>query len=76
MAKINKNNRILTTINKGHYLELMDRLHVQCCNIENHILNHPLIEEHKDIERIVETALELLAEAYQRVGMLDEAFKD
>ena len=36
-------------INSGHYLELMDRLHVVNYTIDDHILNHPLTEHHKDI---------------------------
>lgn len=55
-------------INSGHYLELMDRLHVINCTIDDHILNHPLTEHHKDIQDKIGNALELLFEAYQMVG--------
>ena len=55
-------------INDGHYLELMDRLHVINCTIDDHILNHPLTGNHKDIEDKIGSALELLLEAYQMVG--------
>jgi len=56
------------SINSGHYLELMDRLHVVNCTIDDHILNHPLTEHHKDIQDKIGDALELLFEAYQMVG--------
>jgi len=56
------------SINSGHYLELMDRLHVVNCTIDDHILNHPLTEYHKDIQDKIGNALELLFEAYQMVG--------
>ena len=56
------------SINSGHYLELMDRLHVVNCTIDDHILNHPLTEHHKDIQNKIGDALELLFEAYQMVG--------
>ena len=56
------------SINAGHYLELMDRLHVVNCTIDDHLLNHPLTEHHKDIEDKIGSALELLLEAYQMVG--------
>ena len=56
------------SINAGHYLELMDRLHVVNCTIDDHILNHPLTEHHKDIQDKIGDALELLFEAYQMVG--------
>ena len=56
------------SINSGHYLELMDRLHVVNCTIDDHLLNHPLTEHYKDIEDKIGSALELLLEAYQMVG--------
>jgi hypothetical protein len=58
-------------INDGHYLELMDRLHVICCTIDEHILHHPLSDVNPNIQTKIGTALELLADAYQDVGCLD-----
>jgi len=55
-------------INKGHYLELMDRIHIAACMIDDHILNHPLAENETDIQAKLDSALELLLEAYQLVG--------
>lgn len=55
-------------INDGYYLELMDRLHIVSCTIDDHILNHPLSEEHKDIQNKIDEALSLLMDAYQMVG--------
>ena len=55
-------------INDGHYLELMDRLHVVNCTIDDHILNHPLAEVNKDVQNKIDEALGLLMEAYQMIG--------
>ena len=55
-------------INEGHYLELMDRIHVLSCTLDEHILNHPLAENEPDIQNKLDSALELLLEAYQLVG--------
>jgi hypothetical protein len=55
-------------INDGHYLELMDRLHIVMSNIDDHILRHPLTEANEDVYEIVEEAMGLLFYAYQRVG--------
>jgi hypothetical protein len=63
-------------INDGHYLELMDRLHVICCTIDEHILNHPLSEVNPLIQTKIENALELLYDAYQDVGHLDAQLDD
>jgi hypothetical protein len=66
MSKIIEENNI--EINDGHYLELMDRLHVVSCTIDDHILNHPLCETNKDIQNKIDDALSLLMEAYQMTG--------
>ena len=55
-------------INDGHYLELMDRLHIVCCTIDDHILNHPLSEINKDVQTKIDDALVLLMDAYQLIG--------
>jgi hypothetical protein len=55
-------------INDGHYLELMDRLHIVMMNIQDHIVSHPLSEVNKDIQLKVEEASHNLWEAYQMVG--------
>lgn len=62
----------MSEINKGHYLELMDRLHVQCCNIEDHLYNHPLANEQHEVQILIGEAIQKLGEAYQMVGELDE----
>jgi hypothetical protein len=57
-------------INDGHYLELMDRIHIVSCTIDDHILNHPLSENQPEIQQKIDKALELLMESYQMVGNL------
>ena len=55
-------------INNGHYLELMDRLHVTISNIDTHILQHQLSEVNKDIQNKINEAMETLMDVYQMVG--------
>ena len=55
-------------INDGHYLELMDRLHIVMMNIQDHIISHPLTENEPDIQNKIEQASYKLFEAYQLVG--------
>ncbi len=64
------------SINKGHYLELMDRIHIVCCTIDDHILNHPLSENEPDIQNKLDSALELLLEAYQIVGNKEISYEE
>jgi len=58
-------------INDGHYLELMDRLHVQTCTIDSHLLSHPLTYKLKKVRKLIDTAQWALLEAYQVVGQKD-----
>jgi formyltetrahydrofolate hydrolase len=55
-------------INDGHYLELMDRLHVIMCTLNEHCLEHPLAQNDEDIKFHIDYALGQLADAYQIVG--------
>lgn len=55
-------------INDGHYLELMDRLNIQSCMIEDYLINHPLTNKIKKAKKLINIANESLIEAYQIVG--------
>jgi hypothetical protein len=55
-------------INSGHYLELMDRIHVLSCTLDDHILNHELTEKIPEVQQQLSIALDSLMEAYQIVG--------
>lgn len=57
-------------INDGHYLELMDRLHVVNCIIEDHILDHPLTNTYSEVKELIEEAQSKLYQAYQIIGSL------
>lgn len=55
-------------INDGHYLELMDRLHVITETLDTHCLNHPLTETDSDIKFHIKYAIGQLMDAYQIIG--------
>lgn len=57
-------------INDGHYLEIMDRLHVQMCMLESHLVEHPIANENKEVKRLIIKAIVTLVQAYQIVGGL------
>jgi hypothetical protein len=58
-------------INEGHYLELMDRLHVIMCTLNDHCVEHPLAQSDEEIRFKIEYALGQLWDAYQLVGSKD-----
>lgn len=55
-------------INSGHYLELMDRLHILASTLHDHCIKHPLAEYDEEIYKALEVATEATYEAYQIVG--------
>ena len=62
-------------INKGHYLELMDRIHIVMMNIQDHLIEHPLTENEKDIQEKLGKAFKHLWNAYQLVGQKEDSYE-
>ncbi len=62
-------------INSGHYLELMDRIHIVMMNIQDHLIEHPLSENEKDIQKRIEKAQHHLWNAYQLVGQKEDSYE-
>jgi hypothetical protein len=56
-------------LNKGYYHEMTDRLHVVCCMIDDHLIQHPVSKLNKEISEPIEQALNLLHKAYQLSGI-------
>ena len=63
-----ENTSVSTEINDGHYLELMDRLHVVMCNLNDHCVEHPLAQSDNEIKSKIEYAIQQLWDAYQLTG--------
>ena len=62
-------------INSGHYLELMDRIHIVMMNIQDHLIDHPLSENERDVRKKIEKAQHKLWEAYQLVGNKEDSYE-
>lgn len=55
-------------INKGHYVEALDRLFVVTDIMDSYLMGHPVIKKNKDVKKLIEFSIINLLEAYQRVG--------
>ncbi len=55
-------------INEGHYLELLDRLHIVMSNLNDHCLEHPVSQADEEIRFKIEYAIGQVWDAYQIVG--------
>jgi hypothetical protein len=59
-------------VNIGHYLELMDRVHILSCTLDDHILNHPISLQNSYVEHHLSLALDNLLIAYSNIGYTNE----
>ena len=71
---MSSNKQKKNSINDGHYLELMDRLHIVICTLNDHCLEHPLSQSDKEIKFQIEYAIGQIWDAYQLVG--SKEYKD
>ena len=60
----------MSDFNKGHIPEAMDRTSIICSNIDDHLLGHPAVKKHPEIEALILKGQSLLAEAYQALGVI------
>lgn len=60
-------------INDGHYLELMDRIHILMSTLQEHIIEHPVSEQNSKIKKRLNKSINILWDTYQIVG--DLSFK-
>jgi len=54
-----------------HYHEMLDRLHVMMCNVDTHLLQHPVCKIDTKIKNHVNSAMNELCEAYQMVSTIE-----
>lgn len=58
----------MNTLDRYHTHEVLDRCNMLCAISEEWLADHPFMEQHTEIKAKVESAIELLAEAYQMIG--------
>lgn len=51
-----------------HAHEVLDRLHVQQCNLEEHLLLHPFVLANEDVKKLLEEIQVKMSAAYQLIG--------
>lgn len=56
---------------RGHYPELMDRIHILISNLDDHILHHPLTQENENLKDLIDTAHSNLIDAYNLIGVME-----
>lgn len=55
-------------INDGHYLELMDRIHILMGTLYDHMIEHPISKSNPKVSKRLNKSLNLLWDTYQIVG--------
>ncbi len=54
-----------------YYHEALDRAYIAADIIENMLIKHPVIDQHKELKKLVKKAQKCLIMAYQIVGGLE-----
>ena len=57
-------------LNQGHYHEVMDRVYIMASNLEDFVIMHPVVLDNKKLNKDLNSALVLLAGAYQEIGKI------
>lgn len=72
-VKLEQKIKILNDSNfEGYQFEALDRTHLVLAIIDEHLIDHPFIDENEDIKRLFEDASDLMATAYQLIGAKGE----
>jgi short subunit dehydrogenase-like uncharacterized protein len=56
------------TLNRGHYFEVLDRVHVLAGQLEEVVGRHPVVRRHPELQALCDDAAESLAQLYQAIG--------
>ena len=70
MSKRKKSKKI-GKLDHFYYHEALDRAYIVATMIEDVLIEHPVIEKHKELRKRIKKAQRLIFEAYQIVGGLD-----
>jgi len=63
-------------IDEFHLHEALDRCHVICSNIDDHLLSHPVVEQYSHIKDLILNGQSLIAKAYQEINSISIEEKD
>ena len=70
---VEDNNGLDQVRNDPFYVhEALDRTHMVACMLDEHVLQHPWVKINKSVSDKIESALMILAEAYQEIGQYPE----
>jgi len=59
---------LMEKIDSYSYHEALDRTHIQLCNLENALGDHPVILAEKEAKELYDKTVENLAKLYQTLG--------
>jgi hypothetical protein len=68
---MSKNKKKIKGLDRFHYHEALDRSYICADIIQNSLIDHPVIMKHKELQKRITKAQDLIVEAYQIIGGLD-----
>ena len=63
-------------LDEFHYHEAVDRCYMLTNQVDEYLLEHPVVQKHKNLKKKVDMAITLLAECYQEIGGLEHVLFD
>jgi len=66
-----KKNKKIKGLDRFHYHEALDRAYIVANMIDDHLMEHPVVQKHKELKKRVKKAEQLLYDVYQMIGGLD-----
>jgi hypothetical protein len=55
-------------INQGHYVEALHVAYMVQDMMENYLIEHPVIDQNKELKELVGKAQGIIGEVYQKIG--------
>lgn len=55
-------------IDEYHVHEAMDRCHVLACMLDDHLIQHPYVQQDSDVRKLLCAASDAIGAAYQMIG--------
>lgn len=62
-------------LNRGHYFEYLDRVHIAESFIEMSLGDHPMLDHYPSLRLQYDQVINILASMYQEVGRLEDTWE-
>ena len=76
MCTVDDTEDVEDSLDDFYYHEVLDRLMILNDMMENYLIDHPVCQKHRDLRDIIESAQDILGEAYLKMGDIQQNKED